>query len=377
MALLSACQPAATEGPVTGAPPPPPAARGPGGCLAPDVPLRPLIDAHVHLSPTPEGLERAAALFESVGVERWVAFNAGPPSRPSFWAHVEMARRYPGRHHFLANPDWRALAHPDFGPRLARQLRQAVAAGALGLKIFKGLGLTLPGPDGRLLALDDARLAPLWEEAARLGVPVAIHVGDPVAFFAPATPANERFAELSLMPDWSFAGPQYPRHEALMAQWERLLAAQPRTRFLGVHFGNWPERPDQVARWLERFSNLTINVAARLPEIGRAHPDDLAAIFRRFGDRISFGTDIVITPEHLQLGSVALRGVMEEPDAVAFYAAHRRFFEACASGIAHPTPVQGDWRVSALCLEEAALRRLYWDNAERELLSGPRPAGPP
>ncbi len=36
---------------------------------------------------------------------------------------------------------------------------------------------------GKLIKVDDPRFDPMWEACAALGIPVAIHVSDPAAFF--------------------------------------------------------------------------------------------------------------------------------------------------------------------------------------------------
>ena len=58
---------------------------------------------------------------------------------------------------------------------------------------MRGLGLGYTHPDGRLLAVDDPGLAPLFEKAGELGMPIAIHIGDPKAFWLAPTPDNERY----------------------------------------------------------------------------------------------------------------------------------------------------------------------------------------
>ena len=54
----------------------------------------------------------------------------------------------------------------------ARRLRDGVAAGAAGLKVWKTLGLRARDAAGRLVPVDDPRLDPLWATAGELGVPV-------------------------------------------------------------------------------------------------------------------------------------------------------------------------------------------------------------
>jgi predicted TIM-barrel fold metal-dependent hydrolase len=89
---------------------------------------------------------------------------------------------HPGRFFTFCHLDWRLLEAPDGPDLLVRSLQKSVAAGARGLKVWKDLGTTVKVA-GRTVALDDARLAPVWEAAGALGVPVLVHVADPVAFF--------------------------------------------------------------------------------------------------------------------------------------------------------------------------------------------------
>ena len=130
---------------------------------------------------------------------------------------------------------------------MAAQLAEASRLGAIGLKITKGLGLGIPGPDGKhLLHVDDHGLDPLFEKAGELGMPVAIHIGDPKAFWRPTTPDNERWDELRVHPEWSFSDPSFPSWQALYDAFERLVARHQKTTFIAVHFGNDPEDPDNV-----------------------------------------------------------------------------------------------------------------------------------
>jgi hypothetical protein len=88
-----------------------------------------------------------------------------------------------------------------------------VERGACGIKFWKDLGLTLRVAGDELLRVDDERLAPLFEKAAELNVPVMFHIADPDAFFLPIDRFNERYEELSAHPDWSFHGSDYGKDE--------------------------------------------------------------------------------------------------------------------------------------------------------------------
>ncbi|MCB9556391.1 MAG: amidohydrolase family protein [Deltaproteobacteria bacterium] len=338
----------------------------------PSAPARPpaIYDSHVHITPLPDTLNTALRIFSAVGVEKFAVKSAGSPGSPRFAATVQLADYLGERMAFFGNIDWEGIDEPGWAKREVAALEKIIAAGGSGIKIFKALGLGVRLKDGSLLKVDDPRLDPLWRRAGELGAIVAWHVADPVAFFKPIDKNNERYDELSLAPDWSFYGKDYPSHAQLLAARDRVIARFPKTIFLGIHLANHPEDLDYVDGLLSRYKNLYVDTSARVPEIGRHPPQKVREFFVRHQDRILFGTDLIVTPGGLQLGSVSLK----EPDfsdAVAFYQAHRNYFETSKRQIAHPTPIQGRWKVDAINLPPAVLSKFYRDNAER-LIFAPR-----
>ena len=149
----------------------------------------------------------------------------------------EMVKPYPGRFIVFTQIDWSKIDDPDFSQEMVRQLDDAVARGARGLKFLKDLGLGVRDKTGKLIAIDDPRLDPVWQECGRLGIPVSIHTGDPEAFFLPTDATNERYEELTEHPDWSFYGPQYPKLEELLEARNRVFARHPETTFRFPAYG--------------------------------------------------------------------------------------------------------------------------------------------
>lgn len=277
------------------------------------------------------------------------------------------ARRYPGRIIVFSMLDWqKAREGPGYGARMAADLVRARELGARGLKIPKGLGLGYEDYTGHVITVDDPELDPVFRTAGELGFPVAIHVGDPVAFFKPAGPDNERWDELQVHPDWSFAGHGYPTWEELFAALERRIARHPKTTFISVHFGNAAEYPERVAALLDRYPNLYVDTAARIPELGRHDPARLRAIFLAHADRILFGTDlgVGVEPQELMLGSTGATPP-GPADVERFFAATWRFFETADRAFPHPTPIQGRWTIDGIDLPREAQIKIYGANAER------------
>jgi predicted TIM-barrel fold metal-dependent hydrolase len=259
----------------------------------------------------------------------------------------ELVKPYPGRFIVFTQPDWSKIDDPNFSKLMVEQLDDAVRRGARGYKILKELGLGVKDKTGRLIAVDDVRLDPIWEECGRLGIPVAIHIADPEAFFHPVNGENERYEELNEHPDWSFYGPQFPSFEELLAARNRMFAKHPNTTFIVLHVGNWPENLDNVAGMLDRLPNTMIEFGAREAELGR-QPRRARKLFTDYQDRVMFGTDN--TPE-VEMYQNNFRWLETDDEAFDYWG----------------SPGQGRWTISGLKLSDAVLEKIYHLNAERVL----------
>ena len=258
-----------------------------------------------------------------------------------------LVKPFPGRFVVFTQVDWSRVDEPDFAPRAVARLRDDVARGARGLKVLKTLGLYARDHKGHLVAVDDPRIDPIWSEAGKLGIPVAIHTGDPEAFFLPRDAHNERYEELWANPDWSFAAPEFPSLEALLAARDRVIARHPDTTFVALHVGGWPENLDYVSQLLERHPNVFVELGARQAELGR-QPRRARRFFLEHPDRILFGTDFWPEP--------------------ALYANFFRWLETADEYFPYFNgPEQGRWNIYGVDLPDVALEQIYHGNADRVL----------
>jgi predicted TIM-barrel fold metal-dependent hydrolase len=249
----------------------------------------------------------------------------------------------------FAGAAWHRSDDADFGEREARRLRESVAAGARGFKVFKALGLWLRDDSGRLWMPDDERLAPLWSTAGDLGVPVLIHVADPVGFFLPADRHNDRLPSLGRRPEWFFGTAEHPPFEVLMESQVRLFRRHPRTTFLGAHVLNRPDDLAWVGNVLDECPNVYPEISARIGDLGR-QPRTARSFFERYQDRVLFGTDgngLGIYPQYFR--------VLETEDDLILPANDSGAFPA------------GPWPLYGLGLPDGVLKKLYHDNAVRLL----------
>ncbi|MEE2756837.1 MAG: amidohydrolase family protein [Myxococcota bacterium] len=333
------------------------------GRLLANPPSRGIIDVHVHTGPKHYAL--LDDILTSFGVTRFINLSGGQPGFGLDEA-LGAAQPFETRIKVCATIAWRDIDTPHFFEMQVKMLHKAKAIGASCLKISKALGLYIPDPTSpsKLLKVDDPRLDPIWGAAGQLGMPVFIHTGDPKAFFEPADEHNERHDELSLHPGWSFSDTKYPRRHQLLNARNRVFGKHPKTTFIGVHFANNPEDPAIVDRWLDRYPNLYVDIAARVPELGRHEAAAIRRLFIKHQDRILFGTDLGFSNGGIMLGSVG-RDRPKIIDIFHFLGQHIQWFETHSKQIKHPTPIQGRWKIDAIGLPQAVLRKIYTQNALR------------
>lgn len=252
--------------------------------------------------------------------------------------------RYPGRFYTFTNVDWSRVNEPGFGEWAAAQLEASVGAGACGLKVFKNLGLRVRDASGRLLSPDDQRLDPLWSKAGELGVPVLIHVADPVAFFQPLDRTNPAYMSLQRRPQWHFYGPGVPSFEELVEAGIRVMARHPRTTFITAHVGWYSENLRFVGeQMLDNIPNMYTDFSARISTLGR-QPYSAREFFIRYQDRIVFGTDMGPSPQ--------------------MYRTFFRFLET-ADEYFEASPGNPRRRIYGLYLPDEVLEKIYHQNVER------------
>ncbi len=335
---------------------------------------RRIIDLHHHVAYAPKAIERAVGIMDKVGLGIGVNLS-GDITIPKLGKVAPFARNKgisdkvaPRRFIQYMNLDYSRWDEPDFSEQAVKQIEEGHRLGAAGLKEYKRLGLYLKNKAGALIEIDDPKLDPVWRRCGELGMPVSIHVADPKAFWLPYNKTNERWIELKDHKSWWFGDPEkYPPREELLEARNRVIARHPETTFVCVHFGNNPEDIDWIDETLDQLPNMMVDIAARVPEIGRHDPAKVRALFNKHQDRIFFATDFMVY-DKLILGSGGDGPGPSDDEAVTFYEEHWRWLETNDRQFAHMTPIQGDWKIDATGLSPDVLRKIYFDNARKLLV---------
>jgi predicted TIM-barrel fold metal-dependent hydrolase len=282
--------------------------------------------------------------MDSIGVRLMIAANniSGEALRRTLDT-VNATPTMKDRVRVLTGIDFRNVG-PGWAERAVAQLEADVAAGAVGVgEVGKGFGQTTRKADGSRLAMDDPALKPVWDAAARLGIPVFIHTGDPSEFYQPMDNANERWLELALFPGRRIPPEQHPNFEELMRERDNLFRGNPRTTFVTAHMGWHAHDLGRLGRMFDEMPNLYTEVGAVLYDIGR-QPRAAHDFFIKYQDRILFGKDSF------------------QPEEYPYY---WRVFETRDDYFDYYRDYHAFWKLYGIDLPDEVLKKVYFGNALR------------
>ena len=251
----------------------------------------------------------------------------------------------PNRFGLFVNLDWEKIDEIDFAANNLEILRQAKQDGAIGLKVYKGLGLTDTDKDGKRIAVDDPRLDPIWAECGRLGFPVLIHSAEPPSFWLPKDKNNERWLELKQKPSRYRDPAKVPTFESIIAEQHHVFEKHPGTTFINAHLGWMGNDLDRLGAHLDRYPNVVTEIGAVLAELGR-QPRRARQFLIDYQDRVLFGKDTYNVKEYYTYFRV-----LETQDEYFDYYRKRHAF----------------WKMYGLGLPDDVLQKLYYKNALRIL----------
>jgi len=298
----------------------------------------PAIDMHSHpWAKTPEDVDRWVKVMDEVGVEKTILLTHAHGAE--FDRLVELYSRHPTRFELWCGFDYTGYDQPGYGPAAVAELARCVRKGAKGVgeEGDKGLGMGFGKAKG--LHFDDARMALLLDRCADLGLPVNIHVADPIWMYQKMDETNDGMMNAV---NWRLDDkPGIVDHSGMIEKLERAVRRHSRTTFVACHLANLDYDLDRLGGLLDRLPNLYADISARYAETA-VTPRSAARFIAGHQDRLVYGTDMGADPDMYRLTFRILETLDEH-----FYA-----------------PIfQYHWSYSGFGLEDPVLKKLYRTNA--------------
>ena len=303
----------------------------------------PFVDVHNHQFLMPvQNLDHLVAEMDELNMGVMINLS-GFRGKLLEWSLANVKAHQANRFLVFLNLDFEQVDAADWPEAPLAQLEAAAKLGAKGLKVYKSLGLTDKDRSGKRIAVDDARLDPIWKRCGELGLPVLIHSAEPAPFFQPKDERNERWLELKQEPSRFRPPDKYPPFETILAEQHHLFRKHPGTKFIDAHLGWLGSDLARLGKLFDELPNVSTELGAVLAELGR-QPRFAREWLIRYQDRVLFGKDTYKKEEYYTYFRV-----LETAD---------EYFDYYRKRHAH-------WKMYGLELPDGVLRKIYYENALR------------
>lgn len=306
----------------------------------------PAIDLHSHsYAETAEEVDTWVKVMDSVGLDKAVVMTY--QTGPAFDSLVQLYSQYPDRFILFCGFDYTGYDQPGYGPKAVAELERCVKMGARGVGELgdKGKGLFYSKPTPAYgMHIDDDRMKPLIEKCGELGIPISIHVAEPMWMYKPMDAQNDGLMNAF---KWRLDNqPGIVDHAGMVQILENAVRDNPNTTFIACHYVNCSHDLNILGNLFDQYPNLYADNAARYAETATI-PRFVGKFYEKYQDRLVFGTDMGNESSMYRL----VFRILETEDE-HFYD-HSRF--------------SYHWALNGYGLSDSALEKVYRANAMKIL----------
>ena len=292
-----------------------------------------------------------------------ISINVEVPGEPPIDSQQYFALRQQqlssGKVRWLATFGTGSINEHGWADKELNRLKNSFDSGAVGIKVWKSIGMTVKDRTGKFIMIDDPVFDPIFNYLEENNIPVLGHLGEPKNCWLPLeqmTTNNDRnyFKE---HPEYHmFLHPEYPSYDTIIKHRDHLLERHPKLKFIGAHLASLEWDVDEIAKRLDRYPNMAVETAERFGQLqyqSLADYDKVRNFFIKYQDRIMYGTDFVIF-ENDNRDTVKQK-------AHALWLRDWKYFTTGDS----LQSAQINNRFRGLLLPKEVVNKIYYENAER------------
>ena len=261
----------------------------------------PKIDAHFHyLTTDTQYMQSASSLNMKILNPNWDGeYSIDEQLKIS----VAVKSFFPHDFAFFGTFSLDSFGKPGFSEATTERIKYCLEAGASGIKIWKNIGMVLKDLDGRYIMIDDPAFAQVFEYLEGNKIPVMGHFGEPKDCWLPENEMIDPGA-VSYFNDhpqyYMYLHPEAPTYMDQINSRDTILKRYPELDFIGAHLASLEWNLDELAKRLDRFPNLKVDMAARMGPIfyhSRINREKVRDFMIKYQDRILYGTDFEVHDE--------------------------------------------------------------------------------
>lgn len=262
-----------------------------------DFPTVKKIDTHTHINTMDTAVVMQALRDNFKLLDVMVDVPTYPPLRQQKQFAMQQTKRFPNALNFLTAfslANWDSVGFTD---GIIKQLDSSFSEGALGVKIWKNIGMGYKDHEGNFIMVDDPRLDSIVNFVIAKDKTILGHLGEPKNCWLPLdqmTVGNDRNYFKNHPEYHMYLHPEFPSYEDQINARDRFVAKHPDMRFVGAHLGSLEWDVDALAERLDHFPNMAVDVAARIPHLqyqSSTNREKVRNFFIKYQDRIIYATD--------------------------------------------------------------------------------------
>lgn len=307
----------------------------------------PVIDMHSHpYAKTPQEIDQWVRNMDEVGVEKTTILTM--TTGKEFDDIQKKYSKYPARFEMWCGFDLSGYDKPGFPENAMKELERCRDRGARGVGEIhdKGQGLRSGKSSAPKMHPDDPRMDALWARCGELGMPVSLHVADPIWMYQKMDRHNDGLMNAYY---WRLDNqPGIVDLSGMIDIFERTLARHRNTTFIACHFMNLDYDLARLGEVLERNPNLYADISARYAETAPI-PRFTGAFYAKHADRLLYGTDMGFDQPMYRITFRILESVDEHFYEIDQFSYH--------------------WALNGLGLNDEILEKVYRENASKMLAS--------
>jgi predicted TIM-barrel fold metal-dependent hydrolase len=256
------------------------------------------IDIHAHALIVRPGLVEQAKADNFV----LVSLNTEVPDYPPIDSQqsyvLQLRHSFPNQLYYVSTFETSTINLDGWAGRQLEYLKNSFNSGALGIKVWKNIGMAIKDRDSNFIMIDNPVFDPIFNYLEANNIPVIGHIGEPKNCWLPLaemTTNNDRtyFKE---HPEYHmYLHPEFLSYDSIIQSRDNLLKKHPKLRFVGAHLGSMEWSVDEIAARLDQFPNMCVETAERFGQLqfqSIRNWQKVHDFFIKYQDRIMYGTDL-------------------------------------------------------------------------------------